>query len=61
MPTRFMAKKIMVDGVVKWVTVPVVDEDTMPLKLSPITSVFDEPLAAPYKGYSYYGVWEDKD
>jgi hypothetical protein len=56
-----MAKKITVDGVVKWVTVPVVDEEDMPLKVFPVTSVFDEPVTIPQNGYSYYGVWEDED
>ena len=59
---RFTAKRVIVNGVQQWVQVPIVNEEDMPLKVSPVTSVFDEPVTTPQKGYSYYGVWlEDKE
>jgi len=59
---RFMAKRVTVNGVQQWVQVPIVNEEDMPLKVSPVTSVFDEPVTGPYKEYSYYGMWlEDKE
>lgn len=61
---RFMAKRITVNGVQQWVSVPIVDEDMAPLKRLPVTSVFDDLETGPSKklsSYSYYGVWEDED
>ena len=54
---KFIATKIVENGVAKWVTVPVVDDAEAPLKTQ------QEPRikVTPYTGYSYYGIWEDND
>ncbi|CAB4167170.1 hypothetical protein UFOVP1292_8 [uncultured Caudovirales phage] len=51
---KYVAKRVLVDGVHQWVTVR---EECG--QQEPQSKV--EENKTPYSGYSYYGVWEDND
>ena len=54
---RFMAKRVLVNGIQQWVSGPIMDEDMSPVKKLD-TSLKNSPYK---KEYIHYGVWEDED